>query len=390
MKIIVCDDNLVRRSRLVAFLSNSDIAKSLNVVVAGCADEVVRLLTTDYYDALVLDIVIPKRANENPLAYNGSQLLTQICRGRRLQKPERLIAITGYLDDIQEYRKSFADFGVAVVEAKDFQGGWEQVVLDSMSYTVESQTFRSLPRSLNVVTVHGIRTYGEWQRKFRDLVAASGTGVSFHTHKYGYFSALAFLVPSWRRIEVDRLVSQLVSVFNKSQEARFAVFCHSFGTFLVAHALEELCRQGYRNVQRLILSGSVLNSDYDWRFLISCGVEVINDCAQDDLVLWASEAIVLQTGMAGKVGFYGIENQQLTNRFIRGGHSEYFRGSDFMRDKWVPLLDVAVKPESFDERVSRGVLYESMEGLIRGLGRIKKYVYVVLFLLILYQLKRIL
>ena len=39
-----------------------------------------------------------------------------------------------------------------------------------------------------VVTVHGIRTYGEWQLRFQDLVCSEYPEIEFHHFRYNYFS----------------------------------------------------------------------------------------------------------------------------------------------------------------------------------------------------------
>jgi hypothetical protein len=55
-----------------------------------------------------------------------------------------------------------------------------------------------------VVTVHGIRTFGQWQERFGALLRRQGfTGRIVH-FKYGYFSSVAFLVPPLRSVLVRR------------------------------------------------------------------------------------------------------------------------------------------------------------------------------------------
>lgn len=375
MKIIVCDDDDIRRKTLVKYLSNSELGGKLKISEAICADEVSTYLTDDYFDALVLDIVIPKRDSETALASNGSTLVRNIYRSARLKKPERIIGLTGYLDDIHQYRGELAAFGVAVIEAKGYSSGWEKSVLENLAYTDVSQGNRIGSTLLDVITVHGIRTYGEWQDRLKVMINTEDNRVNLHNHKYGYFSTYAFVIPYFRKLEINRLVMHLQNVFTNNPDSQFVIFSHSFGTFVTTYALKELYLQGYRNVKRLVLSGSVLPSNHDWRFLTSYGVEIVNDCAQDDLILWMSEAFVLGTGMAGKIGFLGIQNRQLTSRFSRGGHSSYFKGDEYMRANWLPLLHVDKPAKEFDVRIARGPLYHGVEGIVRVLGRVKLFVY---------------
>ena len=58
-----------------------------------------------------------------------------------------------------------------------------------------------------VVTVHGIRTYGNWQRELDELLRAAEPGVRVLRYQYGFFSSLAFLVPPLRWLVARRFRS---------------------------------------------------------------------------------------------------------------------------------------------------------------------------------------
>jgi hypothetical protein len=47
-----------------------------------------------------------------------------------------------------------------------------------------------------IITVHGIRTFGQWQERLERLVTESTNldDVEFINYKYGYFSVLAFII----------------------------------------------------------------------------------------------------------------------------------------------------------------------------------------------------
>ena len=49
-----------------------------------------------------------------------------------------------------------------------------------------------------VITVHGIRTYGDWQDELKKLLEAAEPGVTVRMYRYGFFSSLAFLIPPLR------------------------------------------------------------------------------------------------------------------------------------------------------------------------------------------------
>ncbi len=201
-----------------------------------------------------------------------------------------------------------------------------------------------------VVTVHGIQTFGRWADDLRHLLHATETPPLVLSYKYGLFSFLAFSIPFVRRRRVERFCKELKAWRDDNSEARLDIVAHSFGTYLVAHAL--LSDENLR-VDTVILSGSVLEPDFPWyRLLTTQRVRrVVNECGDSDIPLIASQFLVWGTGMAGRLGFRAITGAGLTNRFYKGGHSLYFKRPGFMAARWVPLLTVDAGPVAeVDER----------------------------------------
>jgi CheY-like chemotaxis protein len=218
-----------------------------------------------------------------------------------------------------------------------------------------------------IVTVHGIRTFGQWQRRLQESVAAQDPDVTFCHFTYGYFSILAFIFPPTRWILVRRFRRELVSLITRTNPARVDVIGHSFGTHLIGWALRGLAKEAPIKIDTVILAGSVLRSGFFWADLIPFRVRrVVNDCGVRDTVLLASQFLVPLTGMAGRIGFVGMNGNEFTNRYSMFGHSGYFRGTDgadsndYMLKNWVPLLVGERKLHDFDERLSptawRGLL----------------------------------
>jgi hypothetical protein len=199
---------------------------------------------------------------------------------------------------------------------------------------------------LIVVTVHGIRTYGQWQARLKDLIAGHGrTDVAVESFYYGYFSVIAFVVPVFRWLAVLFFRARLRSLFKQYPHASFAFVSHSFGTHLTVYGLQGLRRDEMPKITTIILAGSVIRPTFDWpKFFTRTGAgKVINDCGTGDFILILSQFGVLFTGMAGRIGFYGFSGAELTNRWFLGGHSHYFEPSHedpdyFMRTYWLPII----------------------------------------------------
>ena len=220
-----------------------------------------------------------------------------------------------------------------------------------------------------LITVHGIRTFGQWQIRLKNLVQKENPEVIVETYGYGYFSAVAFILPFIRWLAVREFRRRLRELLHQYRDANVSIVAHSFGTHIVAMGLRGLEPDEMPRVRTLILAGSVLKSNFDWAPLFDTNrlERVVNDCGINDGILILSHLFVLFMGMAGKVGFYGFTNEKLLNRYFPGGHSHYFQppGADadaFMRQWWVPQLAHDKSPIWNDDRQSQGRL----SGLLQG------------------------
>lgn len=216
-----------------------------------------------------------------------------------------------------------------------------------------------MPSQRVLITVHGIRTFGQWQHRLATLVRSKIPSIQVESYGYGYFSLVAFLIPPLRWLATIRFRRELTRICAKYPHAQVTVVAHSFGTHLVAWGIRGIPEARRPQIHTIILAGSVLRSDFPWAELLDSGhvQQVVNDCGIDDAVLILSQFCVLLTGMAGRVGFLGASNNRFKNRFFKGGHSHYFEGDYFMSTHWVPWL-VADEPDApdVDQRVTAGPL----------------------------------
>ena len=236
-----------------------------------------------------------------------------------------------------------------------------------------------------VIAVHGIRTFGDWQERLAVLLKTTDPSIVVRPYKYGYFSALAFIFPPARTIETRRLRAYLEQLAHESQWDRIDIIAHSFGTHIVGYALRGLSGAARPRVHTIILAGSVLRSTFPWNELIGKGVErVVNECGTRDSILLLSHFLAIIppfTGMAGRVGFYGLTGEQFVNRFYRFRHSDYFLtdgkpADGFMRDNWVPLLTMERPVTPVDERGQLTALHGLWMFVVNNAGSIKLTLFV--------------
>jgi WD40 repeat protein len=229
-----------------------------------------------------------------------------------------------------------------------------------------------------VITVHGIRTDGTWANQLRTLLEAKDSRIRILHYHYGYFSVLAFFVPLLRWIRVFQFRRELVKLSRWTGITRVDIVCHSFGTYIVAKALRWTASELLPPIHTVILASTVLKTNFDWSSLFQRGKvhRVINDCATEDAILILANFLVVGTGMAGRVGFYGLVGERLVNRFHTGGHSRYFADDDFMARLWVPLLTSDAAVERVDTRRNKTDLHGFKIFALNNLDFVKVTAYI--------------
>lgn len=382
MKVILIDDNEKRAELLCGWMSSIGVLVE-NITVVDNTTEARFLISRNYYDVLLLDVVLPKRKKDKALWSNGIELLRYISASTRVKTPEKIVGITAYSEDISSFKDKFEEHCLNVVEVKLGTTEWMPKLSKAFAYIQSSKIARlRADGDLVAVTVHGIRTFGQWQERLKKMVQGEASYIKFLSYKYGYFSVIFFVFPFFQRREVNRLKLALKGMIAANPGKEFIIFSHSFGTYLFAHAFQELLKDGESfNIKTLVLSGSVLKATHDWSFTQAIpGLKLINECGCDDRILWLSEAFVPKTGMAGRTGFYGLNSDQFRNRYHLGGHSLYFKGDQFMKDNWLPLFVENPSVPSYDERGDLSFIANIIEQLSVLSGKFGLYILLVLTL----------
>ena len=388
MKVLIVDDDCSRADEIKQLIITEISSDLHEVTIAHSCDEAKTILRQSYFDVLFLDVILPKRHLESPHYKNGLGLLDEINRRKCFNRPERIIGITANIDDIERYREKFSNYCFAVIEASPTNCGWQSALVNAIEYSIESgQNRKEQPDSI-VITIHGIRTYGQWQERFKTLACAEYGNLEFYTYKYGYFTIPLFFMPWAREWEERKFTACLKKLIEENPNKPIKLFSHSFGAYLSVRAIERLAKSGFHvPLDLLVLSGSVLKSNYDWGPISGLtSAKVVNDCGSSDYVLWLSEAFIPRTGMAGRVGFSGFNNRKFVNRYHTGGHSLYFKGESFFNEHWLPLLCPENETEALDCRESSVLVDGILQRLVIFCGKIKELTYILAVSVFVYTL----
>lgn len=185
-----------------------------------------------------------------------------------------------------------------------------------------------------VFVVHGIRDRGFWTQRIarqvlrRAQADALEVRIATETSSYGYFPMLPFLLPGRRREKTEWLMDQYAEALAIYPNAEFSFVGHSNGTYLIARALRDYPACRFKHV---VLAGSVIRRDYDWRAARERGqvLHVLNFFASNDwVVAYFPRVLQLWRGLdLGSAGHDRFDErtappdlvQQIG--FVDGGHS---------------------------------------------------------------------
>jgi len=187
---------------------------------------------------------------------------------------------------------------------------------------------REEPRTRDIIwvlTLHGMNTQGAWQEDLNWLVSKSyGRMVPVAIYKYGIVRPGAVL--KFRQRALTRgLINRIRRLSGETNAAGFGgvpdVIAHSFGTWLLGHALDA---DRTLRVGRVILTGCILRPDFDWNELITRGQVQAVLCHVATKDLWARIAhyFIPDSGPSGRRGFN--DRRYICHAVLSGGHSDFF------------------------------------------------------------------
>ncbi|WP_158768223.1 hypothetical protein [Paraglaciecola sp. L1A13] len=347
-------------------------------------NDALNFLKESIFDFLILDINIYASADCVSITKNaGVDLLIAIedsifSPRKKYNIPNTIFVMSEYPDAITNNGESFNKCKVIPCQYSSDSEDW-MLELDREVKLAELKQQSVIDRKSNdivVYSVHGIQTFGGWQGKLdRELKSHTETKVLEHIpYKYHHFPIIHFLRTGKRLNEVNKFSKEIKLLANRSPDTRICLVGHSFGTYIIAESLKSLDVR--INVESIVLSGSVLRSDYDWSEIISRHniKTIINDCASNDLALVASHFFARGLGKAGIEGF-SPHGGIVQNRYFNGGHSQFCNNKTLK--EWCCLIH-GEEINIVDERKDAG-LYDSFISWFTKTSR--RWIYTIFFLI---------
>lgn len=137
MKILMVDDSPQRLTPLLASLEKIGILRE-DIVIAQSAMEARGHMSDQQFDLLLLDICLPRRAEDLPADASSLELLEDIIESEELVPPRHILCLTAHDSSAASVAEAFKQHTWAIVRYASDNDEWIGQITNSVSWLVKS------------------------------------------------------------------------------------------------------------------------------------------------------------------------------------------------------------------------------------------------------------
>lgn len=168
-----------------------------------------------------------------------------------------------------------------MVDLTDADNGakrWDELAHALFDHFPEADDFTPVSQERVYFILHGIRAsaYDRWVGDLTDALQPGQAHIpdpddrlpKVYSLNYKFFSAIEFAVRGTRQKNIHQFLDQYMEAVLSHDPDGFSFMGHSNGTYMMATVMQHVRAVRFRNI---MLAGSVLPSDFDWRRLFENG-----------------------------------------------------------------------------------------------------------------------
>lgn len=133
MKVLIVDDSPRRYKALTDRLIEEGISEE-DVHCVTCAQHARASLAEHNFDLMILDVVLPLRAQDDPQPQHSRELLEQLIEDDDLIRPRQIVGITAHADVTKDTIQYFQDNLWTVVDYTDASDAWLEQIINCLRF----------------------------------------------------------------------------------------------------------------------------------------------------------------------------------------------------------------------------------------------------------------
>jgi CheY-like chemotaxis protein len=126
MKILIVDDYNKKVDNIRDTIKSAYGGRAMKIDISDNIHSASRKVADNKYDLVVLDINIPITKGKKPQKDGGIRLLENIRRDKRLNRPNRLVGLTGYSDCFMQYVDEFKKDDYHLIKYSNASTDWQR------------------------------------------------------------------------------------------------------------------------------------------------------------------------------------------------------------------------------------------------------------------------
>lgn len=139
IQILVVEDNLHKQDNIRQIISDIANIKDDNLQIVASVKEAKKLLYENYYDLMVLDLVLPIEAGLDAEAKNGIQFLEDIHTSPMLKPPIHIVGLSGFSDLVAQYHDTFSKKLWNLIDYQADSTGWQDQLREIIFHLVKTR-----------------------------------------------------------------------------------------------------------------------------------------------------------------------------------------------------------------------------------------------------------
>lgn len=159
MRILIAEDGVEKSRSLRDLFENTPEFSNIEVIFVQTVDDAKSQLRQVSFDLLILDVLLPNRAGDNPAHTGTVALLEELATRKTLKKPRHILGLTAYDEAIRDAGPAFVSQTWAVVRFSFESDEWRGQLAASVRYILaEAQQDRSESYGTDLCLITALRT----------------------------------------------------------------------------------------------------------------------------------------------------------------------------------------------------------------------------------------
>ncbi|MFA0269779.1 hypothetical protein BCV29_02480 [Vibrio cyclitrophicus] len=190
-----------------------------------------------------------------------------------------------------------------------------------------------------LVTIHGLNTTAAWNSDVMPVFSSKGWIVA--PFNYGFQTPEILLSEKGRKNVLNSFRDWIYDI-SRTYDAPISIIAHSFGTYVIGKYLDGFTDTTPVQFESIILTGSILNENFDWDSCVNSVGRVRNEKAPNDQwVKWMPDKNWLGLDpLFGKAGILGFNS---TSRILTQHSNSIFDHNnmikkDVINQMWLPYI----------------------------------------------------